>query len=137
LQSPVGRTLQMGQGIIGRAARTATVQYVADVSEDRDFVPILPTIVAEAAMPILLDERVWGVLNVETADQETLTLTDVPLLGMFCQQISVAIRNAGYFADQAAAAQENARLYQLEAKRRQLADTLRQLASAVSSMIDF
>lgn len=136
-QSPSGRTLHWNQGIVGRAARSATAQYVADVSKDRDFLPLLPNIVAVAAMPILLDGRLWGVLNVQSADQETLRLTDVPLLGMFCQQISVAIRNAGYFADQAAVALENVRLYELEAERRQLADTLRQLASAVSSMIDF
>jgi PAS domain S-box-containing protein len=87
------------QGIIGRAARTATPQYVTDVSRDYDFVSVLPGTLTEAAVPVLLDGEVWGVLNVEATDRSALSAADVPLLGMFCQQIAVAIRNAGNFAE--------------------------------------
>jgi PAS domain S-box-containing protein len=110
-------------GVIGRAALAAQSQYVFDVTGDPDYVPILPATRAEAAIPIFLDGKVWGVLNVEAVDQEALSTSDIPLLELFSQQVAIAL--------------ENARLYQLEAQRRELADTLRQLASAVSSIMSF
>ena len=110
-------------GVVGRAALTAQSQYVFDVAADPDYVPVLPATRAEAAIPIFLDGKVWGVLNVEAVDQEVLSTSDIPLLELFSQQVAIAL--------------ENARLYQLEAQRRELADTLRQLASAVSSMMNF
>lgn len=113
----------IGSGIIGRAARSGEPQYVGDVSADPDFVSVLPGTIAEATVPVLLNNQMWGVLNVESTDRATLGAADVPLLSVFCRQIAVAL--------------ENARLYQLEASRRELADTLRQLASAVNSMMGF
>lgn len=86
-------------GIIGRAVRLGEAQFVTEVASDADFVALQLGIVAEAVLPIELDGRLWGVLNVETADRSTLRRSDVPLLGMFCQQIAVAIRNAGNFAE--------------------------------------
>jgi PAS domain S-box-containing protein len=95
----VGLKMSHGRGIIGRAVRSASAQFVADVTKDVDFVAVLPGIIAEAVAPIVLDGRVWGVLNVESAEQGVLSASDVPLLSMFCQQISVAIRNASNFAE--------------------------------------
>jgi PAS domain S-box-containing protein len=110
-------------GVVGRAARAAQSQYVLDVANDPDYVPVLAATRAEVAFPIFLDGKVWGVLNVESIDQEALSASDIPLLELFSQQVAIAL--------------ENARLYQLEAQRRGLADTLRQLASAVSSIMSF
>jgi signal transduction histidine kinase/putative methionine-R-sulfoxide reductase with GAF domain len=111
----------LDRGIIGRAARTARPQYVTDVSSDPDFVFVLPGTVAEAAVPVLLNDEVWGVLNVESTDRTTLSAADVPLLGMFCQQIAVAL--------------ENVRLLVAERRERQRAETLGKVASILSSTL--
>lgn len=95
----VGLSISQDSGIIGRAVRSASAQFVTDVAKDADFVEVLPGIVAEAVVPIELDGRIWGVLNVEAAEQAVLSASDVPLLSMFCQQISVAIHNASNFAE--------------------------------------
>ena len=108
---------------MGGPRLTAQSQFVVDVHSDPDFVSVLADTRTEAAVPIFLDGAVWGVLNVEAVDQAVLREADVPLLEMFSQQVAVAL--------------ENARLYQLEGQRRELADTLRQLASAVNSMMGF
>ncbi len=110
-------------GVIGRAARTARSQYVVNVADDPDYRSVIPQVVAEAAIPIFLSGNVWGVLNVETIDRTALSAADVPLLELFSQQVAIAL--------------ENAQIYQLEAQRRKLADTLRQLASAVNSVMSF
>lgn len=89
----------LDRGIIGRAARQGEAQFVTEVANDADFIAVLPGIVAEAVLPIELDGRLWGILNVETTDRSALRRSDVPLLGIFCQQIAVAIRNASNFSE--------------------------------------
>lgn len=76
-----------------------------------------------AAFPLLRPSGVVGVFTISY---------DRPVM------ISGALENLlALFADQAAAALENARLYQMEARRSELANTLRQLASALNSMMSF
>ena len=55
----------LGQGVLGRTLRSQTPQFVRDVREDPDFIPAVPGLVSEAALP-LIGEHVRGVLNVET-----------------------------------------------------------------------
>ena len=86
--------LALSRGIIGRAARTGQSQYVADVSQDSDFVLLVAGTGAEACVPVMMDGSVWGVLNVEAESSSVLSPSDVALLEMLSQQISVAISNA-------------------------------------------
>ena len=86
--------LSLLQGIIGRAARTGQSQYVADVSQDSDFVLLVAGTGVEACVPVMMDGSVWGVLNVEAENSSVLSPSDVALLEMLSQQISVAISNA-------------------------------------------
>jgi len=68
--------------ITGRAFQSGSLQYVADTSADRDFLaaPNAPTTGSELAIPLVVDERVHAVLNIEHAqthrfpehDRETL-----------------------------------------------------------------
>jgi putative methionine-R-sulfoxide reductase with GAF domain len=57
--------IPVGRGIMGRAARTRTGQIVPDVLTDPDYVEGLPGIRSELSVPLLADDDVVGVLNVE------------------------------------------------------------------------
>ena len=57
----------LGQGVLGRTLRSRTPQFVPDVRDDPDFIPAVPGLVSEAAVP-LIGEHVRGVLNVETTN---------------------------------------------------------------------
>ena len=52
-------------GVIGRTARTRETQFIRDVSTDPDFLRASYEVKSEIAVPLLKDENVLGVLNVE------------------------------------------------------------------------
>jgi diguanylate cyclase (GGDEF)-like protein len=53
-------------GIIGRTFRTGTATIVDDISDHSDFLPSVPSVVAELCLPLAAGGRVFGVLNVES-----------------------------------------------------------------------
>jgi diguanylate cyclase (GGDEF)-like protein len=58
--------LRVERGVMGRAVRLGTAQLVADVRSDPDYVPGLPGICAEVAVPLRIGQAVVGVLNLES-----------------------------------------------------------------------
>ncbi len=100
-QNYVGAVLQLGEGVSGQIAQTGEPLVV----EDYDHWPGRPTIYADSSfrrvlgVPLKVQDRVIGVLNI-TDDRQT---------GAFDQD---QIRFVRLFADQAAIAVENARLYE-------------------------
>ncbi len=60
---PDGITIE--SGITGRAVRLGRAQLAPDVKADPDYVPALPGVVSELAVPIECGRTVVGVLNIE------------------------------------------------------------------------
>ncbi|MBA3566767.1 MAG: GAF domain-containing protein, partial [Actinobacteria bacterium] len=58
--------LSVERGIMGRAVRLGRPQLAADVRADPDFVPTLPGILTELAIPLHVGRVVVGVLNIES-----------------------------------------------------------------------
>ena len=53
-------------GIIGRTYRTGEATVVADTAGHPDFLPSIPSVVAELCLPLRASDRVVGVLNAES-----------------------------------------------------------------------
>jgi signal transduction histidine kinase len=88
----------LDRGIVGRVARTRKPERVADVSRTPDYHDQRPSTRSELAVPVLREERVIGVINLESDE-----------VGAFGEQDeALAMR----LADHAAIAIENARLYE-------------------------
>lgn len=100
LQAQVGypgdvyERIHITKGVMGRVARTAKPVLVADVRKDRDYISADPTVLSEAAVPIVVDNRVLGVLNVEEVVGRRLAEADMGLLHALASQLGVALRNA-------------------------------------------
>lgn len=58
--------ITVDSGVTGRAVRLASSQLVPDVHADSDYVPALPGVTSELAIPLRVDGTVVGVLNVES-----------------------------------------------------------------------
>jgi len=86
------------RGVIGRTVRTGQPQLVEDVSSDPDYVAGDPRVTQEACVPILLDGRVIGAINVEVVEP-TLIRGDVDLLTTLSREMSAAFRNAELFTE--------------------------------------
>jgi signal transduction histidine kinase len=103
--------LPISDGIIGAAARERRVQIVNDVESDPRYLPAPGAvgIRAEVAVPILLGEKVLGVLNVESGS--SFTEEDAASLAIIADQLAVAIENARLFAGAKSALDEMQLLY--------------------------
>lgn len=90
--------INVGQGLVGRAALTNAPVLVADVESDAEWLPnpLLPHTKAETAVPIALGERVLGVLDVQQDREYGLSESDVELLVSITNQVAIALQVAEY-----------------------------------------
>lgn len=109
--------------LIAQAARNREVVRVDNVREVEDWLPnpLLPDTYCEMAVPIILDDKVVGVLDLQNNEISSFDEDDVNLLGFLTAQIGVALRNARLF-DEVKVALTEARLAQ-ERYTKQVWDT--------------
>lgn len=90
--------INIGQGLVGRAASTNAPVLVADVESDAEWLPnpLLPHTKAETAVPIAIGERVLGVLDVQQDKEFGLSQNDVELLVSITNQVAIALQVAEY-----------------------------------------
>jgi GAF domain-containing protein len=107
----VGYRQSIDRGIIGAAARQRRPERVADVDADRRYIPMTEhgNVRAELAVPILLGERLLGVLDV--ASVQPFRDEDVTSLQVLAGQLAVAIDNAELFSGTQRALEEMQLLY--------------------------
>ena len=86
-------------GVMGRSARNQEIQFVRDVSTDPDFLPAAYEVKNEIAVPLVKNDNVVGVLNVESKGNPPLTEDDVNLLNTLAGSVAVAIDNARLHAE--------------------------------------
>ena len=58
--------MPIGAGVIGATAESGETTLVEDVTDDEDYLRANPGVVAEVAVPVCVEGRVVGVLNVES-----------------------------------------------------------------------
>ena len=116
------------QGLMGEAARTRQTVLVNDVSGDSRYLPTPGgcSACAELAVPIVLGERVLGVINVERDDP--FCEEDAVIVGIIADQLAVAIENARLFAS----AQRVAVLEERQRLARELHDAVTQHLSSIA-----
>ncbi|HEC23887.1 MAG TPA: GAF domain-containing protein, partial [Chloroflexi bacterium] len=100
------RRIPLGQGIVGRAARTCEPQFVEDVTQDPDYLPVQEWVRCEVAVPILSEDQILGVLAVQSGEEKPLTENDLQLLRTFAGQVATAMVNARLFAQMVALSEE-------------------------------
>lgn len=114
--------MPLGEGIAGWVAEHGEPLVLQDVVSDRRFMGTDPSVMSALAVPLRVEGKVIGVLNVSNATrQRRFDYLDLELL------IS--------FADMAAVAIENARLYQALRKDQEHLDKELQMASRIQRSI--
>ena len=96
-----GHKLFPGQGLVGRAAETGQAVIVSDVTNDPNWLsnPLLPATRSEIAVPIVLGDRVLGVLDVQHNIPDGLKQSDADLLQSIANQVAIALQNARLYQD--------------------------------------
>ncbi|HSH01481.1 MAG TPA: ATP-binding protein [Anaerolineae bacterium] len=99
--------------LVAQAARRRDVVIVKDVHQNPHWLPnvLLPATKGEMAVPIIAENKMVGILDIQTDDDSGLDKSDIDLLRSLANHIAVALTNARLFAEieQAHQASEMAR----------------------------
>jgi diguanylate cyclase (GGDEF)-like protein/PAS domain S-box-containing protein len=94
-------SLHQERSLAARAARERISVIANDVSQDAGFLahPLLPGTRAEMAVPIIVNDSLFGVVDAQADDIHHFTEEDVRILTILAAQIAVTLQNAQLFAD--------------------------------------
>ncbi|HSC29594.1 MAG TPA: GAF domain-containing SpoIIE family protein phosphatase [Vicinamibacterales bacterium] len=89
----------LGEGLVGHAALHRVPVLVPDVSKDPRYIPVVPDVRSELAIPMLLKDRCIGVVDLESPELDAFTKRDVEILTLLASQAAVAIENARLYEE--------------------------------------
>lgn len=92
-----GVTFRLSEGITGLAARSRELLYIRDTSKDERYLNYKDQNSGHGAMvssPILVKNRLVGVLNLHKPEVDAFTGTELKLIQSATSQLAVAIENA-------------------------------------------
>ncbi len=80
-------------GVSGRVARTGVPTLVQDTLNDPDFVNAMNALTSEVCVPLLNNDKVIGIMNVESKSK-MLTESDLNLMIALSEHVSIAVERA-------------------------------------------
>jgi len=114
--------LPITESIMGRTARTGLLNLVRDVTKDADYLPMLVGIQTQISVPMAIQRRVVGVLNLESERLDAFNDKDVEFIKRLAMRAAIAV--------------ENARLYDSEERRADEISALYSAGRAISSSLE-
>jgi sigma-B regulation protein RsbU (phosphoserine phosphatase) len=132
--------IRPGEGIVGAAAESREAIFVPDVAKDARYLPIVPGVVAELAIPLLHRDRLVGVLNVEGPEVAAFSSEAVTALRVLASHLAIAIENATLHREARWYAGLLATLYDIGKETSSILDPdalLHRVAESVKRVIDY
>jgi phosphoserine phosphatase RsbU/P len=86
--------VKVGQGVTGRAAQIRQPVLVGDVTKEDGYIGAVPDVRSELAIPLIVKNRVIGVINLESLKPEYFTEEHKRLLTLIASRMAVGIENA-------------------------------------------
>lgn len=123
-----GHRLQVGkQGLVGFVAAQKRSRIALDTGADAVYFnnPDLPETRSEAALPLVVRDRVIGVLDIQSVQSQAFSAEDIETFQTLADQLALAIENARLFQDMNLAVQQ---LQQVAAER--AGDAWKEIAQA-------
>lgn len=116
--------LKSSRGLIAKAGRTRSIQCANDVTSAPAFLPNPKTSTqfgSELSLPLIFGDNLLGVLDIQSDRTGDFDHNDIEVLSTLSSSVSIALRNAN--------------LYKSEIWRRQVAESLRDVAVLLSRNI--
>jgi sigma-B regulation protein RsbU (phosphoserine phosphatase) len=86
--------VKVGHGITGRAAQTRQTVLVPDVTQEESYIEALPNVCSELAVPLIVKNRVIGVIDIEAREKGYFTEEHKRLLTLIASRMAIGIENA-------------------------------------------
>ena len=86
--------LRVGEGVTGLAAQSRQTVLVGDVLEADGYVEAVPNVRSELAIPLIVKNRVIGVIDIEAREPDYFTEEHKRLLTLIGSRMAVGIENA-------------------------------------------
>ncbi len=101
LSQPDSWSQELGEGVVGRAARTGEPALIADTRQVPDFIASVevPEPRSELAVPIRVRGEIWGVLNIEHVEAGAFDVEDLEFADMIAAQVGAAIHRGLMFEE--------------------------------------
>jgi len=114
--------IKIGQGVTGMAAQRREAIRVDDVSKHPEYISAVPNVRSELAIPLIVKNRVIGVLNLEAQQADRFTEEHKRLLMLIGSRMAVGI--------------ENARLYTRTTRQARILVLLNEIARELTSILN-
>jgi sigma-B regulation protein RsbU (phosphoserine phosphatase) len=86
--------IKVGEGVTGIAAQRRIPVLVGDVSHDPRYISVLPNVRSELAVPLIVKNRVIGVIDIESPQPDHFNEEHKRLLTLIGSRMAVGIENA-------------------------------------------
>jgi sigma-B regulation protein RsbU (phosphoserine phosphatase) len=86
--------VKVGQGVTGRAAQLRQAILVNDVTKEDDYIEAIPNVRSELAVPLIVKNRLIGVIDIEAREPGYFTDEHRRLLTLIGSRMAVGIENA-------------------------------------------
>ncbi|PYX06588.1 MAG: serine/threonine protein phosphatase [Acidobacteria bacterium] len=114
--------IKVGDGVTGLAAQRREAILVGDVSEDTRYISAISEVRSELALPLIVKNRVIGVIDIESVQPNHFTEEHKHLLTLIASRMAVGI--------------ENARLYTRTTRQARILLLLNEIARELTSILN-
>jgi sigma-B regulation protein RsbU (phosphoserine phosphatase) len=87
-------TIKVGEGVTGIAAQRREAVLVHDVSQEPQYISAVPGVRSELAVPLIVKNRVIGVIDIESVHPNHFTEEHKQLLTLIGSRMAIGIENA-------------------------------------------
>jgi len=113
---------QVGRGITGLAAQRREAVLVNDVTAEPHYIGSVPEVRSELAVPLIVKNRVIGVLDIQAPELGYFSQEHARLLTVIASRIAIAI--------------ENARLYTRTSQQARILTVLNEISRELTAILD-
>jgi phosphoserine phosphatase RsbU/P len=114
--------IKMGRGIVGQVAETRQAVLINDVRLHADYINVNPAVRAEMAVPLIVKNRLIGVIDLQSEQPDYFKPEHLHLLTLTASRIAQSI--------------ENARLYTRVARQAQTLSVMNEISRELTSILD-
>src|ERR1051326_1830370 len=132
--------IKVGDGVTGTAAMNRTMVVVDDVRRYPRYIEAVKNTRSELAVPLVNQNRIVGVLDIQSPEPGYFREDQTRLLGLLAAQIAIAIENARIYESEHRNRELLALLYDISLEMSstlEVEELVRRIASAVKQKIDY